>query len=201
MVNFVASNMTYVKSSIDNHTYQVRNLPDKQEAADMLAKIRQRLDSLVKKLEKNYKKDSRVKRLTKRFVSHHISEVPSNSKLTSYSVNKGEKIVFCLRSRDGKNTIVDINTIMFVALHELSHVMTISVGHTHEFWENFRFLLSHSIHWKLYEPVDFKSEPVPYCGTQITDTPLKESDIPSYVGHLTEADENENIDASFYNAT
>ena len=174
-----------------------------------LADIRKRLDTLVKKLAKHYKKDARVKRLSKRFVSKNISEVASNSKLTSYSVNKGEKIVFCLRSRDGKETLVDINTIMFVALHEIAHVMTISVGHTHEFWENFRFLLSHAVHWKLYETVDFKSSPVPYCGTQITDTPLKESDINSYVGHLPKmssnyvghlekVDENESIDAAYY---
>ena len=33
----------------------------------------------------------------------------------------------------------------FVALHELSHVMTVSVGHTQEFWENFKFLLKEAV--------------------------------------------------------
>lgn len=201
VVCVLASNMTFAQSKVDGKMYKVRNLPDKEQAADMLARIRRRLDTLVRKLSANYKKDSRVKLLRKRFVSENICEVAENSKLTSYSVNKGEKIVFCLRSRDGKDTLVDINTIMFVALHELAHVMTISVGHTAEFWENFRFLLSHAIHWKLYVPVDFKEKPVPYCGTNITDTPLQNEDMPKYVGHLADVEDDSTPDATFYDAS
>jgi hypothetical protein len=196
VVCVIASNMTFVTSTVDEHVYKVRNLPDKQAAADLLATIRRRLDRLTHKLRAHYKKDSRVSMLTKRFESKNISEVAAHSKLTSYSVNKGEKIIFCLRSRDGEDTLVDLNTIMFVALHELAHVMTISVGHTKEFWENFRFLLSHAIHWKLYVPVDFKETPVPYCGTNITDTPLQLDEMPKYVGHLNKIDEE--ADVGFY---
>ena len=38
----------------------------------------------------------------------------------------------------------DENTLTFVALHELSHVMTVSVGHKQEFWDNFKFILKES---------------------------------------------------------
>ena len=48
------------------------------------------------------------------FNPNNISESTKDNKYTSYSVNKGEKIVFCLRSRDEKNKLVDINIMMFV---------------------------------------------------------------------------------------
>ena len=114
------------------------------------------------------------KRLIGRFQPDNISESTPNNKYTSYSVNKGQKIVFCLRAK-GKpvETLVEDNIIMFVALHELAHIMTVSVGHTEEFWENFRVLLRVAIKLKLYQDQDYASKPVDYCGTKITDTPLK----------------------------
>ena len=49
--------------------------------------------------------------------------------------------------------------------------MTLSVGHTDEFWQNFKFLLEHAVELKLYTPVDYKKEPENYCGMDITDNP------------------------------
>ena len=62
---------------------------------------------------------------------------------------------------------------MFVALHELAHVMTKSVGHTEEFWSNFRYLLKNSIKLGIYKYQDFRKKPVKYCGITITDTPYQ----------------------------
>jgi WLM domain len=59
---------------------------------------------------------------------------------TSYSVNKGEKIVMCVRQKD--NSLVPKNVVMYVGIHELSHIMTSDIGHTPEFWDNFKFLLA-----------------------------------------------------------
>ena len=61
---------------------------------------------------------------------------------------------------------------MFVAIHELAHLMTKSIGHTAEFWDNMRFLLKEGIKIGVYVKQDFNKSPVEYCGTQITDTPL-----------------------------
>jgi hypothetical protein len=49
--------------------------------------------------------------------------------------------------------------------------MTESVGHTDEFWQNFKFLLENAVELKLYTPVDYKKEPENYCGMDITDNP------------------------------
>lgn len=171
-----AADVTYVKTH--NVEFLVRNLPDKEEAALLLSKIRERLIKLVDHTSKEIKdKDEKtdhlksLKRLKKNFRPNNITESSPGNKYTSYSINKGEKIVFCLRSKE-TDKLVDINTMMFVAIHEVAHLMTESIGHTTEFWDNMRFLLKEGIKIKVYEKQDFNNVPVEYCGTQITDTPL-----------------------------
>ena len=61
---------------------------------------------------------------------------------------------------------------MFVAIHELAHLMTKEVGHTKNFWDNMKFLLVKAIDIDIYKKQDFNSVPKEYCGTTITDTPL-----------------------------
>ena len=68
--------------------------------------------------------------MNRKYNPNNFSETGKDSKYTSYSVNKGEKIVLCLRSRDGKDRLIDENTLTFVSIHELAHIMTKSVGHT-----------------------------------------------------------------------
>ena len=169
-----ATDVTYVK--IGNTEYLVRNLPDKEKAAKILSQIRNRLTKLVNYLNTNidsYKKRKEgIQRMKKNYRPNNISESSPGNAYTSYSINKGEKIVFCIRSKDSKNTLVDINTMMFVAIHELAHIMTKSVGHTPEFWDNMKFLLKVGIDIGIYEKQDFNKNPVDYCGTKITDTPL-----------------------------
>ena len=164
--------LEYVKSTVDGREYQVQSLPDKQDAADLLAKIREKMIRLVDHLRKSDPEDERVKQILERFNPNNISEGADNSKYTSYSINKGERIVFCLRSRDAKNQLMDENTMIFVALHEISHVGTKSTGHTEEFWDNFRWILEESIQIGIYKQQDFRKEPVKYCGTNITSSPL-----------------------------
>ena len=68
-----------------------------------------------------------------------------------------------------------MNTLTFVAIHELSHVMTKSIGHKQEFWENFKFLLENAKEINVYNPVDYKKSPQEYCGMQITENPFYDS--------------------------
>ena len=162
-----------VKSTVDGHEYSVRSLPDKQAAADLLADIRAKLDTLVMHLQKMYPDDDRTKRIIKSFRSEKISEGGEDTqKYTSYSVNKGEKIVFCLRSRDKEQKLVDLNTMVFVAIHELAHIGTESIGHTDDFWHNMRYLLEEGINVGVYTKQDFSKKPVKYCGINVTSSPL-----------------------------
>ena len=170
------NDVQYVRSNLDNMEYLVRNKPDSKEAADMLSTIRTTLTKVVDDLLRKFPKDDRVKRLKSRYNPYKISESPPDSQFTSYSINKGEKIVFCLRSKEDQR-LHDINTMTFVALHELAHLMTNSIGHTAEFWDNFRFILKTAIQKGHYHFQDFKSKPIRYCGTNITDSPLKDDEI------------------------
>lgn len=167
----------YVESSLDHRKYLVRNVDDKQEAADMLANMRDRLDKLINYMRMNYPNDDRAKRLIRKFNPDRISESLRGSKYTSYSINKGEKIVLCLRSKDMSQRLTDINTLMFVTLHELAHIMTISIGHTKEFWSNFKFILKIAVQLGVYNNVDYSKSPQPYCGIEVNDSPLHNESI------------------------
>jgi predicted metal-dependent hydrolase len=164
-----------VTSPHDGREYLVRNLPDKDRAARLLSMLRARLIKFVDILSKKYPQDRRIYRLKNHYNPDAISESTPDSKYTSYSVNKGEKIVFCIRQRNHKDELVDLNTMMFVAIHELSHLMTVSVGHTKEFWENMKFLLGEALskEIQLYNYQPFHEDPKNYCGTVISDTPYK----------------------------
>ena len=164
--------LTYITSKIDNRKYLVRNLPDKQKAADLIATVRRNLVKLSQELKKKNEGNIDIERMINNFNPNNIVESEKNNKYTSYSINKGEKTIYCLRSRDDKNELVKLNTIMFVALHELAHTMTKSIGHTKEFWDNFRLLLRNAIKLNIYNRVNYNEKPVKYCGIEITDDPM-----------------------------
>ena len=168
----LSNEVIYVKSSIDNNEYLVRNLKDKEEAANVLARIRIKLEKLCSIMKKKYPTDESVLRMNERFNSDNISESGKSNQYTSYSVNKGEKIVFCIRQKDEDESLVDENTITFVSIHELSHIMTKSVGHTTEFWDNFKRLLKEAVENKLYDKEDYTKNPKEYCGIKVSDSPL-----------------------------
>ena len=175
LIVFYVKNQYYaevevVYSKIDGRAYVVKSLPNKEKAADLLAKMNRRLILLVKHMIEN--KDGKfnqvdVDRLNANFNPDNISEGTDKTNYTSYSINKGEKIVFCLRSRDGKNKLVNLNTVMYVAVHELGHLMTEEIGHPASFWTNFRILLKEAITLGLYKKVDYAAKPVEYCGIHI----------------------------------
>lgn len=158
----------YVESSVDKKQYLVRKLSDKQEAADYLALVNKDLTKLVKHMVAKFPSNEDVQQLYKNYNPEAVSEGSIESGYTSYSVNKGEKLILCIRQKD--KSFVDRNVIMYVAIHELAHIMTKEVGHTTMFWDNFKFLLKESISIGVYKKVDFNAKPHEYCGIQITNS-------------------------------
>jgi hypothetical protein len=165
--------MVSQKSTVDGRIYKVRDLPDKQKAADLLAKLRLNLATFMETLQKRFPNKPQVLRLQQNFVAdpHRFLESTPDAEHTSYSVNKGEQVHFCLRQRDGSESLVNTDVMMFVALHEMAHMGTKTIGHDQDFWNNFGWLLREAESAGLYKPQDFKSHPVAYCGVQITDAP------------------------------
>jgi hypothetical protein len=163
-----------VKSTVDGQTYRVRDMRDKQQAADLLAKVRIRMKKLYAHLQSSFPDKPQVKRLLQRFEANpdRILESTPDAEHTSYSVNKGEKVHLCLRQRQGGDeSLVNENVMVFVALHEMAHMITDSIGHEPEFWNNFGWLLKEAEKIGAYQYQDFKAHPVRYCGTNITDQP------------------------------
>jgi len=166
-----AFNLKCIISEVDGERYCVRERNKMELAANLLAKVTQRCKDLVIYCGKKYPNDEDVQRLVQKFNPKKISETLPTSEYTAYSENKGEKIAFCLNKKKDGNQLIDINTLTFVAIHELSHIMTTSEGHKQEFWKNFKFLLENAKAAGIYEPIDYKKNPEPYCGMDITDNP------------------------------
>lgn len=165
----------YVKSNIDGREYLVRDLEDKQKAANMLARLRTNmmklLDHLVNNRDKLYKDNAAyINQLAEKLQGVVINESGEDSMYTSYSVNKGEQIVFCLRSKQNKNKIHDLNLVMYVCLHEMAHVACPEYGHTDLFKKIFAFFTVVAIKLGLYEKINFKEDPTEYCGLTISES-------------------------------
>jgi hypothetical protein len=158
-------------SSVDGNRYCVRDRAMLNQSADLLAEVTKKMKELVAYVKKKYPDDPDVQRLVKGFNPKKIMETLPTSELTAYSENKGEKIAFCLNNTKNGNTLIDLNTLTFVAIHELAHIMTKSIGHKQEFWQHFKFLLQNAKDAGIYKPVDYKSKPQNYCGMTITDNP------------------------------
>jgi hypothetical protein len=167
-----------VQSAVDGKTYKVRDMPDKQRAADMLAQLRLRMNKLKIHVESKFPDKPQVKMLAKNFKAepNRLLESTPDAEYTSYSVNKGEAVHFCLRQRGGNESenekLVESDVMTFVAIHEMAHMITESVGHGPDFWNNFGWLLREAEAISVYTHRDFREHPVSYCGMKITDQPV-----------------------------
>lgn len=95
-----------------------------------------------------------------------IRENYNESNYTSYSVNKGEQLVFCLRSRE-TNNLHPINLIMYVAIHEMGHMACPEIGHTPLYNRIFRFLIQEAMRINIYEFDDYSQNSQEYCGMNL----------------------------------
>jgi hypothetical protein len=164
-------NLKCIISNVDGKKYCVRERHKLELAADRLANVNIKMGKLVEHCFKTYPTRENVKRLKDGYNPKKIMETLPTSEYTAFSQNKGEKMAFCLNTEKKGDQLIDPNTLTFVALHELSHIATKSIGHKDEFWKNFKFLLGEASKIGIYEQVDYKKKPERYCGTNINDNP------------------------------
>jgi hypothetical protein len=150
--------------SVGDSEFLVRDLPDKQQAAELLKEIDFKILKLIQHMCIN--KHPLGLHLKNKYKSDSLSEGTLDHKYTTYTVNKGEKIVFCLRNR-GSEKLHKLNMMMFVAIHELAHIACKSEGHTPEFKTIFTQLLMIATKIGIYTNERFSSGPQTYCGTLI----------------------------------
>ena len=166
-----AYNLKCIISDVDGKRYCVRERMTMELAANLLANVTQKLKDLVIYCAKKFPDNEKVQRMVQKFNPTKISETLPTSEYTAYSENKGEKLAFCLNTQKNGGKLIDINTLTFVAIHELAHIMTLSEGHKQEFWQNFKFLLEQAKAANIYDPINYKKNPESYCGMDITDNP------------------------------
>ena len=177
---FIHSSEVSFQESFNGEQYLVRNLDDKDKAADLLYTIKTRLKKLI-----DYKNKDCLKNKTERskFINQYnktilnkfnyiiFRESTDNSKFTSYSINKGEEIVFCLRSIPD-NKLHNINELMYVAIHEIAHVGCPEIGHTSLFKKINLELLKYAIDCGVYSYKNYNALPEQYCGIQLSNNIL-----------------------------
>ena len=162
-----------IVSTVDGNKYCVRERANIAKAADLLARVTEKCKMLVKYVGDKHPDNEDVARLVKNYNPKKVMETLPTSEYTAYSENKGEKLAFCLNRKKNENdNLIDEHTLMFVSIHELSHIMTKSVGHKSDFWANFKFLLENAKEAGIHEPEDYKKNPQQYCGMKIHDNPF-----------------------------
>ena len=144
-------------------------------AVELLAKLHNNMSDFVARLKTKYPNDKRIKRLVKGFSNVEIEETTeeANDDNTAFTINKGELISLCIREHTDGRPFHDYNSLCFVIIHEMAHVVSVSEGHNFEFIENFKFLLKEAVSMGYYTPIDYSKTPFLYCGKiKVTNNPF-----------------------------
>jgi hypothetical protein len=163
---------------IDGNNYYVRENFDKDKAAETLFKLRQNLKNLIIFIENNSENDKEfpiykenINLIKNKIDTVIIKETPETSSYTSYSVNKGEELFLCIRSKN-TNKIHDINDLLYVAIHEIAHIGCPEIGHTNLFFKINLYLLKKAVEFNLYKKENYNTNPREYCGIDLNNTLL-----------------------------
>jgi predicted metal-dependent hydrolase len=157
----------------DKNKYLVYNDNKKSESALLLSDIINNMfklrDYLYDNIDEYPEFEQYIKQLNRNLNKERslIYENDPNSKLTSFSVNKGEEIAFCLKSKK-TGDIHDLNLLMYVALHEMAHIACPEIGHGDLFKKIFKFLTEIAIEINIYKLDNYERNNVEYCGMMLT---------------------------------
>jgi len=166
------NNNGLVRANFNGDTFDVQEHPDKETAVELLKKLRDNLLIIAQKSleratsENNADYQKYITKIVNKLNGVLIREVEKDSPYTSYSVNKGEELVFCLRNKK-THVFYDYNKILYVAVHEIAHIGCPEIGHTKLFFELNRYLLETAKRNDMYTFIDYNKTPEEYCGIQI----------------------------------
>jgi len=161
-----------IDSTVNGKHYCVRERSNPLLAVNLLAKTTEKMKTLASHVSESDPSNEMGKRFLRYFNPDKIAETLPTSEYTAYSQNKGKSLAFCLnKKKEDNEELIDENTLMFAAIHEMAHIGTYSNGHTDEFWKNFKYLLEQAVHLNLYDAVDYRKTSVDYCGMTLNTTP------------------------------
>ena len=184
-------------SMVDGYKYRVhQSFIDYDKAVDKLAIINncmvQLLDSLKfrylinKNMDETPRRIGMIKTLLKKYNPDNLvensPEDPSGD--TSYSIDKGKTIALCLRDRGQYLSLHQLNDLIFVTIHELTHIAIPELNHPKEFWASFKFLLIEAEIAKIhiynninYRNINYQKYPIIYCGLKLNSNPRFDDSI------------------------
>ena len=175
--NFSNDNLILEKATFDGKYYQVLKKNNSSITANIIAKIKYNMYKIINYLKNNIikypTKEYAINNLYNRTKNIDIIERPDDCDdyITSYTLNKGEQMVLCLRSKL-LSEIHDFNIIFYVVLHEMGHIASNNIGHDEEFKSNFIFLLQIAIKLNIYTKINYEKYPVKYCGMVVSENLL-----------------------------
>jgi hypothetical protein len=204
LINFYYSNKSIfekkIYNNVNNINYKLINDNNTKEAARLLDSLNQFVYVIIKQLKRELhsgqdfgKMNYFVKNLIKKYDPSRMEEgpyiregepgsmgedLPSGDRPDSaYVINKGERIVMCLRDANGR--FHDMNVLHYILVHEISHIGSTEEQHYDEFWQNFKWLMRYLEARGIYTADDYYTNPVKYCGTiMINENPIYINEIP-----------------------
>ena len=188
---FTIEQTTARVSTVDGMPYRIHEgHAGPQAAADALAVLNRRIVDLLRALRARYARGppghaarcAATARLLARYNPDNIAENsptdPSGD--TSYTIDKGAVVALCLRERGpAAGALHDLDTLTFVALHEMAHIAVEDVDHPPHFWSAFRFLLEEAEAAGVYTSPRYEQAPRQYCGMSINYNPRYDPETPS----------------------
>jgi hypothetical protein len=166
-----------IKSEIDNNSYIIRSGKKSKkyliDSANTLGIINKRVEKLITHLKEKYNTNDNNNLFIEKLIDNYnpsiLSEAAIDNRFTTFTVDKRDMHI-CLRTRDKKEELYNIDILMYVVLHELAHLCNYDndgnpiIGHGAEFKKIFRLLVIESMNIGIYKYTNYITSPVEYCG-------------------------------------
>lgn len=178
----------HFESFSNGNFYTIKRFNNTNKAKNLLLDIDKNLLKLIQAFNTKYDNitalnicnDQKIllseikKKLNKTYKSNSLQENYPNviGKDVSYNLDKGNVISICLRNYNNPDEFHEMNDLMFVAIHELSHSCNKSYGHDKKFWKIFRILLEVAIEDNIYNNINYQIHPKKYCSMSISYSPI-----------------------------
>lgn len=185
-----------VCSSLDNRCYKISGAYDKGKtlAADTLARLNSDILRVIRHMRDKYLWNKNLinathpsiilrKKLVDNMLHRYnadvlVENVPWSINETSYTKEKGSMMAICLREKQtGEHKIDEYDNILFVGLHELTHVSTNVKDHNPPFWHIFKVLLREAKDAGVYKPINYEQNPMNACGLPVAYNPFYDASL------------------------
>ncbi len=140
-----------------------KNIPDDSKIIFLIIKekIKDLINYCLKLNDINF--ISYINNINEKFYYIDIYENNMNNNNTSYTINKGDEMILCIRSKNDYK-LHNINDLLYVVIHEFAHIGCPEIGHTELFYKINKYLLERAIEKKIYKYEDYNKNPREYCG-------------------------------------